>query len=569
MAGFFNNNGQMGARNPLNKINSNYDGLLIKNSQAIGYIEGELKRRTGSGYGDNYMDATIALSDTTSRYRTKTLAFFQLDYDVKVEKLRDMAANSEIDFVLDNISNDVIVYDEHNRFCYPADLRKALKSRPGVRSLKDQYINEEQLMDSYLDTFDDIYSAWGFDNGISAWKFFYQYLIEGRLAFEIIYDDVNKPTKIIGFKELNAGTLYPIVQQESNGDAILSWMQRDVTTNGFKTLSDNQIIYLQYSTHHKTKRISFVESMVRSFNVLRLVEYSKVLWHLMYSAIRLNTKVPIGTKTIDRAREEVREYLNLFKEDIHFNQDTGEMLVDGQPKLHYYKNYVTPVNKSGEGISVEPMSFDGPDLQDSQLLNYFFKKLKLDSKLPFSRWDYNEGGGSYLLGPDSVSREEITYGKFISRLRTGFSEIITKPVYIQMCLNNEVLKKNARIRNMIGIKYNDDKLLERIKMAEIHEKGAKTVSSLYELKEKEENSYFDLDFLVKKYMDVNEEDIAENQKYKDTKKFKGVDNAFGAPGESKSDDFGSDGDKSQSDSGSETQSQSDTDNNTSNESGSI
>ena len=504
------------SRNPLSRINGNYDGLLIKNSQAIGYIEGELKRRNDSGFSDNFFDATIALSDTTSRYRTKTLAFFQLDYLTKREKLRDMASNSEIDFALDNIANDCIVYDEHNRFCYPSDLTKALRKRPGVKSLKDQEINESQLMDLYLDTFDDVYSAWGFDNGISAWKLMYRYLVEGYLSHEIIYDDVNNPKKIIGFKELDPATLFPQATQAANGDVTLKWIQRDISNNTFRELNDNQIIYLCYSSHHEKKRVSFVESMVRSFNVLRLMEYSKVLWHIMYSAVRLNTKVPIGTKTIDRARQEVREYLNLFKEDIKFNQDTGEMLVDGQPRLHYYKNYVTPFNNQGESITIEPIQHTGPDLQDSQLLTFFFNKLKMDSKLPFSRWNYNEGGGSYLLGPDSVTREEITYSKLISRLRTGFSEIITKPVYIQMCLNNDVLKNNPKIRNMIGIKYNDDKLLERIKMAEINERGSKTVTALHQIKE-DPNSKFDLDFLIKKFMDLNEEDLAENTRFKDAK----------------------------------------------------
>ena len=511
MAGFFNNDGKSKMSSKLSKISSSYDGLLINNSQSIGYIEGELKRRTGMGMGDDFLDYSMALTDTTSRYRTKTLAFFQLDYKTKREKLREIASNSEIEFVLDTITDDAIVYDQNNKFCYPADIRKALRTNTGVRSIRDQEINEDALMETYINTFEDVYSAWGFDNGVSAWQYFYQYLIDGHLAFEIIYDDLKNSKRVIGFKEIDAATLYPVVKKDERGNVYLEWLQRDNFNNGYRTLSDNQIVYIQYSSHHRTKRISFVERMVRSFNVLRLVESSKVIWHMMYATIRLNTKVPIGTKTIDRAKEEAREYLNVYKEDIHFNQDTGELTVDGQPKLQYYKNYVTPVNVKGEKIEIEAVNFEGPDLQDSQLLNYFYKKLKVDSKLPFSRWDYSEGGGSYLLGPDSVAREEFAYAKFIGRLRTGFAELMTKPIYLQMCLNDEVLKENAKVRNMIGVQFNEDKYFERMKQAEINQKGADAVAKIYGLEEKPDSkSQFELPFLIKKFMNFNEEDLSEN-----------------------------------------------------------
>jgi len=534
MAGFFNNNTNRGSSSVFNKINSkiNYDTLLVNNSQAIGYIENELKRKIGGGYNDDVFSDSLSLADTTSSHRTKVLAFFQLDYETKKQKLRELATNAEIEFVLTNISNDVISYDDDSKFCYPSDIRKALTSRKGIKSLKDINIDEEELVEQYLETFEDVYSAWGFDDGISAWQYFYQYLIEGYLAFEIIYDSLTKPTKIIGFKELNPGSLYPITQKDANGNIFLEWIQREIDNSNFRTLSDNQIIYLQFSSQHKTQRVSFVESMVKSFNVLRLVEHSKVLWHLMYSAIRLNTKVPIGTNVGDRAREKVKEYLNLFKEDIKFDQDTGEVLVDGQPKLQYYKNYVTPITKDGQSVTVEPMEFSGPDLQDSQLLNYFLDKLKRDSKLPMSRWGFTEGGGTYLLGNDSVSREEITYGKLVNRYRTGFSEIMTKAIYIQMCLNNSALKDNVKLKNSIGIKYNDDQYFQRLKDAEINERGAKTIFTLLEIEEPKDGTFFELELLIKKYMNFSDADLAENKKYKDIRKMK---NANGG-GNAESDD---------------------------------
>lgn len=195
----------------------------------------------------------------------------------------------------------------------------------------------------YLETFDEIYAAWNFDNGISAWQYMYRYLVDGYLAFEILYDDDKNPKRIIGFKDLDPATLFCQAIENSDGSVTVEWCQKDPNSSvGYRMLDDNKIIYIQYSSHHKTKRVSYVESLVRSFNILRQVEYSKVMWHLMYSSIRLKTEVPIGSKPVQRAQEEIREFLNQYKEDIFFNSDTGEILVDGQPKMHFFKNYVIP-----------------------------------------------------------------------------------------------------------------------------------------------------------------------------------------------------------------------------------
>jgi hypothetical protein len=41
----------------------------------------------------------------------------------------------------------------------------------------------------------------------NAWDDFKRFLIEGILAYEIVYDSLEKPTKIIGIVPLDAATL--------------------------------------------------------------------------------------------------------------------------------------------------------------------------------------------------------------------------------------------------------------------------------------------------------------------------------------------------------------------------
>lgn len=492
--------------------------LLLNNSQAIGYIEGELKRRGAYTPGDNdLLSFSAAIADTTSSLHTKSLAFFQLDYKVKKEKLRDVAASSEIEFVLDTIANDTIVYDESNMFCRPFNISSMVTNRASKDIPRVYQKYKDKLIDVYNDAFYDVYDAWGFHDGTSAWKIFFQYLIEGNIAYEIIYDDVQHPKQIIGFKELDPATIYPIVDSEPDGNLVLKWIQRSPYDSSFRELHDNQIIYISYANSFKTKRVSFVERMIRSFNLLRIIEQSKAMWHIMMSPIRLKTTIPVGTKSLGKAKNDVKEFLNYFKEDVFFDTESGELLVDGKPKVLYYKNYIVPENSRGEKIDIETLEHSGPDLQDGQLLTYFLRKLKLDSKLPFSRWDYNEGGGSYLLGPDTVSREEITYNKLIKRFRAAFAEIMVKPIYLQMCLTYPTLKKDIKLKNLLTIRYTEENVFEELKVAALAEQRVKAITTMLELKENPD-SIFDAEILAKKYMRMGDDEWLEHKRAKEKKK---------------------------------------------------
>ena len=512
MAGFLDSNPMRGLKTQLtalSRFGMKYDDLLVKNSQAIGYIEGQLSG-FNSSLGDDLMRATLALSDTTSSLKNKSIAFFQLDYSQKRERLRDLASNGEIEFIIETIADDAIVYDEDNRFCYPNDLTGEINYRGRN---KDQRLNyQDKIVQKYQDNFEKIYSAWSFDRGISAWQYFYQWLIEGHLAFEIIYDNVSNPKDIIGFKELDPATLYPEVKKDSTGKIFLQWAQRDPINKMNRTLTDSQIIYISYSNEFRTKRVSFVERLIRSFNLLRIIEHSKVIWHTMNAPIRLKTSVPVGTKSMQKAKEDVREFTNTLKEDIAFNGESGELLVDGKPNILFYKNYVLPVNDRGEKIDIEALEYPGPNLSGSELLKYFQDKLKLDSKLPYSRW--SEGQGAYTMNAEGISREEIRYNKFIKRLRSAFKELITKPLYLQMCLDVKELKADHKFANAVGLVWHDDNVFEEIKTQELLNKRLATLNSMKAVVDDEGKPYFSTEFLIREYLKLSDESLTKNQSYK-------------------------------------------------------
>jgi hypothetical protein len=502
----------------LSKFGTRYEDLLLRNSKAIGFIESQLAARAESGEKNDLLKFSMAIADTTSQLRNKSIAFFQLDYAVKRERLRDIASNGEIEFILDTITDDMIVFSEDNRFCHTNDITGKMLYEGTNKEQRLSY--QESIVKKYNSIFEDMYTAWGFNEGISAWQYAYQFLIEGHLSFEIIYDDINKPKKIIGFKELDPASIAPQLTKDNKGKLFLQWTQYDPLTGSTRILADSQVIYISYSNHFKTKRISFVERLIRSFNLLRIIEHSKVIWHVMNAPIRLQTKVPTGSKSFQKAQEDVREFVNLLKEDVFFNGDTGELTVDGKPNILYYKNYVTPVNDQNQSVSIEALSYPGPNLSSSELLGYFTKKLKMDSKIPYSRWEGQSGMGAFTLNAEGITREEVRYQKFIKRLRSAFSEMLIKPWYIQMCLDFPNLKDDYKFKNSIGISYHNDNVFEEIKERDLEAKRIASFVSKKGILKDDGTPYFSTEYLIRKDLRLTEDEIESNQKWKDIDKQK-------------------------------------------------
>ena len=69
--------------------------------------------------------------------------------------------------------------------------------------------------------------------------------------------------------------------------------------------------------------------------------------------------------------------------------------------------------------------------------------MKEDSKIPSLRYDKASNGGQLTgTAATGVDREEIRFHKLINRYRSAFQEVLTKPLWIQMCLKFKELEED-------------------------------------------------------------------------------------------------------------------------------
>lgn len=510
MAGFLDNfrKGVLTNLNPvgerlreLSRIGLKYDDMVIRNSRALGVAEddrGFTFNPMGSDADDMYYAfAALSLTDTNMR---KSIAYFDKNYAKRKTDLAKFAMQDEIEDILDTLSDECIVYDEQNIFAHASFLAGDIK---------------DEVKKSLNNNFRKIYNYFGFTDGKSAWDFFRKWLIYGFIAFEIIYDQSEK--NIIGFKELKPESLTFAVDAQTNKKI---WIQNKGQGAKERILFDSQIIYISYASNNAPSRYSYLERLVRSFNLLRIMEHTRIIWAVTNASYKMKFIIPVGGKSKTRAQQSLAQLMHNYREVVDFDYQSGELAINGKPMMQFNKEYWLP-SKDGEEPQIESLGGEGPELSDIETLKYFGDKLKMASKIPFSRFDKDSPAG-FEMAADGMLRDEIKFSKFVNRLRSIFQEILVKPLYIQMILDYPELKDDEAFKSAVSIKYNKENLFDEMKNMEIISKRVEFISNLRsQLTEQDENMnevpYFDLEFSINKYGNFTEEDLAANERYKKIK----------------------------------------------------
>ncbi len=504
MAGFLENNRNnpffsnvLSALRKIGSFGMSYGDMVVKNSQAVGTTEAIFTQKGGI-LDENFL-YTLRKADTTAK---QYIAYFDKDYKNKKTYLRNFALNPEIEFILDTVCDEAIVYDDKNFFSYfvSTDIH-------GIGEKKEAKIQER---------YKEIYNLFGFNQDISGWHFFRNFLIDGILAFEIIFDTKGK--NIIGFKELDPASLLPSVEKQMDGSFVECWIQYPDNPALTRKLYDSQIIYISYAKGNTMTRVSYIERLIRSFNLLRIMEHTRVIWNVMNSSYRMTMTVPIGTKSPQKAKQSLAELMSIYKEDIRLDSDSGELFVNGRPNIQFFKNYLMPSTPNGTP-DIAPLagSGDATPFSDLKALAYFADKLKLDSKIPYSRFDREDRGtqGTFSGNAEGLDQEEIRFFKFITRLRSIFQDILVKPLWIQFCLDYPEHKKDFMVKSQFGLDYVKDNSFAEIRYMEILNARKDQVTKISGLTDSEGKPYFSLRYVLDKYLGMTDDDRVANEKAKE------------------------------------------------------
>ena len=523
MAGFTGNsrsysNNQNSVTRALRKLSSfgmNYKDDVIKNVRSVDLISTKQNisnnpnsTQIGTINDDNVQVLFARMSSTDPSLGKGYFGVAEESYQKKKEQLRKFALQDEIEEILDIVCEESIVFDAGNKFA----------------NIKLNYKVDQKILDELNIEYNKLYNYFGFYDAIQASDYFRKWLIDGFLAFEIVYNE--QQSEIIGFVEIDPATLTPGLNPETNEK--IWFVNQRVGAGGQITqdrvLYDSQIIYISYSKSDMTSRLSYVERLIRSFNILRTMEATRIIWAVTNASYKTQYIIPVGSVQSVRGRQTLAQAMNSYKEIVDFDWDSGEIHTNGRPMLQFYKD-IFMASEGGETPQIQNIGNDGPEISDTETLKYFRDKLRQASKIPASRFEKEQGEGVFSLSADGIAREEIRFAKFISRLRSVFQEILIKPLYIQMCLKHPEIQTDMNFRVNMGLDYYKDSVFEQNKEIELLQKQADFISSIMSTmverdEEGNETPYFDFDFIVRRYFGMSDEDLKLNQRYKDEKKLK-------------------------------------------------
>lgn len=490
----------------LSNLGMNYDDQILKKMKAVpadkALIDKDLMN--GQSIYAGPMDNWKVKGEEDKPFKEKTL-------EAKREILRKMAGQPELEDILDVMANECIVYDDDDAYICKPFLDTAM-----IQQLNER--NADEIKNCVDATFYKMYLH--LDLKHHAWDMFKRWLIEGVLAFEIIYDNLENPHSIIGIEEIDAAT---ITKKNKNG--ITYWVQFSDVQGSERILLDSQIIYIKYEDTGISQRQSYLERLIRPFNLYRIVEQAQVIWTVTQSSFKTKFTIPVQGMNRAKGQQTLAQAMNRYKEDISFNVETGELQVNGKVNLPFNKEYWMPQNDNGTP-EIETIVDNGPQLNDSDQIKWFKSQLYEMSKIPISRFDIEAQQTWFGTDPTAQLREEIDFGRFVTRLRNTFIDMILKPIKIQVALAIPDIKNDKRILDSISMKFNSYNQFEEMMNIEIMSKRIEFIGSMKEgitetNDDGEEVPFFDSEFLMMKYLHMSQADLELNEKLKKKNRLKG------------------------------------------------
>lgn len=485
--------------NRLSQYGMNYDDQVLRNMSAI----------PADKALQNKEDVMLqnSMYGALNNWKVKAeedKAFSEKTLEQRRMMLRKLSQAPELEDILDVMANECIVYDDDESYI----------GQPFIDTGLTQDLTEkstEEIRNCVNMAFYKLYMLLGWKT--SAWDDFKRFLIDGVLAYEIVYDDLEHPKTIIGIIDVDPVTLTKEVK-----DGTTMWVQYKGVQGRERVLLDAQIVYIKYEDSGVTERQSYLERLIRPFNLFRIVEQAQIIWTVTQASFKTLFTIPISGMNKAKGMQTLSQAMNRYREDISFNGETGELQVNGKTNLPFNKEYWMPENENGKP-EIETLVDNGPQLNDSEQIKYFEQKLYKMSKIPSSRFD--KDAQTTWFGSDATQqmRDEINFGRFVSRLRNTFVQIILKPLRIQVALTVPDIKNDKRILDAISFRFNTYNQFSEMMDIEIMTKRVEFIGTMKDSltitdSDGEEKPFFSPKFLIIKYLKMSEADLELNEKYK-------------------------------------------------------
>jgi hypothetical protein len=461
----------------------NYDDMVARNQVGVGINEDPYSQQGNSMY-DFFSRRAVA-----SVLNKKSIPYLDRSYSDKRRILREYSIKDEIRDFISSVCDEAIIYSDKD-FCSP-------------KSLSTDY--SQDVRDKYQEYFEKIYNRFGFSDSITAWQMMKDFLIDGYIAVEIVWDDKKK--NIIYFNRMRPETLVPAYEPTIGN----LWIQYPEDPQLRRIFLDSQLIFISYSSQNDYSETSYVEGLIKPYNQVKILEQTKIMFNIINATLYQKFTVPIKGLSRQRAEEQIGQLIQDYSEEVEWDDSLGSLRINGQKHLPYNKQFWFPEGDAGTP-GMELMSPQGHNLNEDDMLKWFFAILKRASKIPAQRFNEDVGGNVFTDAAE-ITRDEAKFNNFIHRLRANFRELIVKPLRLQMLVEFPELKNDERFLNEVDINFISNQLFEEWKKLGNLMKKSEILTSLNGIQKADGQPYFHIEYLIDNVLSLTPEEKEENKKY--------------------------------------------------------
>ena len=373
---------------------------------------------------------------------------YRSEYDL-IRRYREMALHPEADGAIEDVVNEAIVSD-----LYDSPVEVELSNLNASNTLKKKIREEFRYIKEMMD-FDkkshEIFRNWYVDGRV-----FYLKVIDTKNPQDGIQDlRYIDPLKIkyIRQEKKKPGNQDPAIRVRSEQDVVpnpefeefyiytpkvnhpTGMMGQMGGKNSIKIAKDSITMCTSgLVDRNKNRVLSYLHKAIKALNQLRMIEDSLVIYRLSRAPERRIFYIDVGNLPKVKAEQYLKEVMSRYRNKLVYDANTGEVR-DDRKFMSMMEDFWLPRREGGRGTEITTLP-GGQNLGELSDVDYFQKKLYRALGVPESRI---AAEGGFNLGRSSeILRDELTFAKFVGRLRKRFANMFNDMLKTQLILKNIV-----------------------------------------------------------------------------------------------------------------------------------
>ena len=426
-----------------------------------------------------------------------------------ISRYRDVALYPDADSAIEDIVNEAVA-SQDDEVVVKLDLEKVELSKSVKKLVEAEFDNILKLLD-FNSKSHDIFKRWYIDGRI-----YYHKIVDANKAKqgiqELRYIDprkIKKVRKVHKNKDQKTGVDFIADIEEFyvfNERGLIATVPSTATAAQGLKISPDSIAFCTSGLLDLDKNmvLSHLHKAIKVVNQLRMTEDSLVIYRMTRAPERRIFYIDVGNLPKAKAEQYVKSIMNQYRNKVTYDAATGEIR-DEKKTMSMLEDFWMPRREGGKGTEITTLD-GGANLGEINDINYFQNKLYQSLNVPASRMKAETGMN---FGRQAeITRDELKFSKFVSRLRKKFSELFDDLLKTQLVLKGVMSAEDwDKIKEDIYYEYTQDSYIAESKASEI----ARNRLDLLNAVQPYVGNYFSREYVRDKILHLTQEEIDKMQ----------------------------------------------------------